>query len=74
MTTARVFKSGNSQADRLSDYLRFRHAVRNPYGFELHEEKIDPLVQNLAEVSREFQDQLDDLLAYLEELGCRTSG
>ncbi len=61
-------------ADRLSDYLRFRHVVRNNYGFELHEERIDPLVHDLAEVSGELQDQLADLLAYLEELGHRTSG
>ncbi len=60
-------------ADRLTDYLRFRHVVRNIYGFELHEERIDPLVQDLAQVFKELQDELEDLLSYLEELGHRTS-
>lgn len=31
-------------AERLTDLLRFRHVVRNIYGFELHEEKVEPLV------------------------------
>jgi hypothetical protein len=59
-------------ADRLTDYLRFRHVVRNIYGFELHEEKIEPLIQELPRVSRELQDQMKELLSYLEELGRRT--
>lgn len=61
-------------ADRLTDYLRFRHVVRNIYGFELHEDKIEPLVRELPGVSRELQDQMKELLSYLEELGHRSPG
>ena len=59
-------------ADHLSEYLRFRHVVRNLYGFELHEEKIEPLVHELPRVSSELQDQVRELLSFLEELGGRT--
>jgi hypothetical protein len=34
-------------ADRLAELLRFRHVVRNIYGFELHEEKVGPQVDEL---------------------------
>lgn len=61
-------------AEHLTEYLRFRHVVRNIYGFELHEEKIAPLVHGLPQVSRDLQDQVHELLSFLEELGRRAEG
>ena len=34
-------------AERLTELLRFRHVVRNIYGFELHEKKVEPQVDEL---------------------------
>lgn len=56
-------------AERLTELLRFRHVVRNIYGFELHEEKIDPLVQESGEAWRDLRAQVEEFVAYLEELG-----
>lgn len=56
-------------AERLTDLLRFRHVVRNIYGFELHEQKVEPLVQELDGIWRELRGQLEEFVAYLEEVG-----
>ena len=61
-------------AERLTELLRFRHVVRNIYGFELHEEKVGPLVQEIDGLWRELQGQIEEFVAYLEELGQELPG
>lgn len=56
-------------AERLTELLRFRHVVRNIYGFELHEEKVGPLVQQIDGLWRDLQGQIEEFASYLEELG-----
>ena len=55
--------------ERLTELLRFRHVVRNIYGFELHEEKVAPLVQEIDKLWRELQVQIEEFVSYLEEVG-----
>lgn len=61
-------------AERLTEFLRFRHVVRNIYGFELHEEKVEPLVQQIDELWRELRVQIEEFVSYLEELGQELPG
>lgn len=56
-------------AERLGDYLRFRHLVRNVYGFELEETKMEGLVAALPETARELASQIAAFLDDLERLG-----
>lgn len=55
--------------ERLAELLCFRHVVRNIYGFELHEERVEPLVQEIGPLWRELHGQIETFLSYLEELG-----
>lgn len=61
-------------AERLTEFLRFRHVVRNIYGFELHEKKVEPLVQEIDGLWREIKVQIEEFLSYLEELGQEVPG
>lgn len=61
-------------AERLTELLRFRHVVRNVYGFELHEGKVEPLVQEIEGLRRELEAQIEEFLSYLEELGRELPG
>lgn len=56
-------------AERLTDYLRFRHLVRNVYGFELDADKLAPLVAELGAVFEQLEIQVREFVDYLEELG-----
>lgn len=56
-------------AEQLTELFRFRHVVRNIYGFELHEEKLEPLVREIDGLWRELQAQIEEFISYLEELG-----
>lgn len=53
-------------ADRLGEYLRFRHLVRNIYGFELEEGKLAPLVAEIEGVFHDLEQQLGQALDFLE--------
>lgn len=54
--------------ERLGEYLRFRHLVRNIYGFELEEDKLTPLVAEIEGVFRDLEEQLGKALVFLEEM------
>lgn len=56
-------------SERLVDYLRFRHLVRNIYGFELDERKMVPLVEAIGGVRLDLETEIAEFLAYLEHLG-----
>jgi len=58
----------------LVEYLRFRHLVRNIYGFELSEEKLQPLVDELPSIHRRLGDRIAGFLAELERLGESVDG
>ena len=54
-------------AERLAEYLRFRHLVRNIYGFELEEAKLAPLVAEIEGVFHDLEEQLGQALLFLQE-------
>lgn len=51
-------------ANRLSDYLRFRHLFRHTYGFDLEWEKRRPLAEGMAGTLEELR---TELTAFLKE-------
>lgn len=60
--------------ERLGDYLRFRHLVRNVYGFELDESKMDLMVARLEETAGDLAAQVGRFLDDLERLGREIDG
>lgn len=56
-------------AERLIDYLRFRHLVRNVYGFSLEEGRMEGLVSALPETAREVAAQIGAFVDQVERLG-----
>lgn len=56
-------------AERLTDYLRFRHLVRNVYGFELDAGKMAPLVDEIGSVFEQLDAEVRGFVEYLEGLG-----
>lgn len=55
--------------DRLGEYLRFRHLVRNIYGFELDESNMESLVARVPATAREMKAQIGAFAEELERLG-----
>lgn len=55
--------------ERLVEYLRFRHLVRNIYGSELEEDRLSRLVSALAGLSRDLEEEIRGSLTFLENLG-----
>ncbi len=58
----------------LSEYLRFRHVVRNVYGFELDEERMAPLMAGLERTAQELGRAVEELADYLEAVGRELRG
>lgn len=52
----------------LEEYLKFRHVVRNIYGFELDSERMKPLISNGPKVVKDFSAQIKAFLDFLKEL------
>ena len=52
----------------LSQYLAFRHVVRNIYGFEIDSEKLSGLVQTVANTYQEVNNDLNRFLHFLREM------
>ncbi len=48
--------------DTLNEYLRFRHAFRNAYSFDLDWRKMSPLVLRLEATLQKLESTLDDFL------------
>lgn len=59
----------DASAERLEEYLRFRHLFRNIYGFELRWERINPLAQELAGLFRQLKAQIEVFKGFLDSLG-----
>ncbi|MDK2856871.1 MAG: hypothetical protein PWQ86_2084 [Bacillota bacterium] len=55
----------------LDEYRRFRHLVRNIYGFNLIPERVFPLIRNLPKTDAAFASDLAKFLKSMEDiLGC----
>jgi hypothetical protein len=53
---------------RLEEYLKFRHLVRNIYGFQLNYERFEHLVREMNEVAASLHDQISMFLAKMQEV------
>lgn len=53
-------------ADKLFNYLAFRHLFIHGYGFKLDWDKMKPLIDNVEELWREIKIQLKDFLDNLK--------
>jgi hypothetical protein len=58
----------DEEAERLEEYLRFRHLFRNIYGFELKWERIKPLAQGLEGLFRSLKAQIAKFKGFLDSL------
>ncbi len=56
-------------AERLEEYMRFRHVFRHMYGFELKWERCKPLADGLPETASEFRRQMEGFREFLGVLG-----
>lgn len=52
----------------IEEYLKFRHLVRNIYGFELEEEKMIPLIKGIEKVTKDFMRDIKRFLTFLKAL------
>jgi hypothetical protein len=55
-------------AEKLAEYLKFRHLLMNIYGFELQAEKILPLIKKLPETRKEFRKDMEEFLEFLKSI------
>lgn len=61
-----VFSNATSQ--RLDEYLRFRHVVRNIYAFEFDPQRIKPLAEALTDDFAQIKGELAVFIDYLKGL------
>lgn len=52
--------------EKLFDYLSFRHVFRHAYSFELHWQKMAPLIRDCETVFIQLQTELQRFLADLD--------
>ena len=50
---------------KLGEYLAFRHFFSHAYALDLYAEKLEPLVENIKDIYKDFQ---KDIYNYLERL------
>jgi hypothetical protein len=55
-------------AQRLKEYLGFRHVVRNVYGFDLDIERVARLIQTYPDTWHQFDREIKIFVAWLQEL------
>jgi hypothetical protein len=55
-------------AQRLKEYLGFRHVVRNVYGFDLDIERVARLIQTYPQVWQQFKQEIQTFVTWLREL------
>jgi hypothetical protein len=55
----------------LEEYLKFRHLVRNIYGFELQEERMMPLINGINTVSKDFHKDMTKFISFLKAMNTR---
>ena len=54
-------------ANKMVDYLFFRHFFTHAYGFLIDEEKLKPLMDNISGIYSEFKREIDKYLSKIEE-------
>ena len=59
---------GRGTADKLKDYLRFRHLFRNVYGSHLEWEKVEDLTVPFAGVLEAFSSDIGGFLDFVDSL------
>lgn len=52
----------------LDEYRKFRHLVRNIYGFNLLPERLEPLLTRLPAVDRRLAGEIDDFIKQMYEI------
>lgn len=52
----------------LTEYLSFRHVVRNIYGFELQQQRVTDLVENYYQTWQSFKQDIDEFLLWLKAI------
>jgi uncharacterized protein YutE (UPF0331/DUF86 family) len=55
-------------AQRLEEYLAFRHVVRNIYGFELDPQRVENLIKDYHSVWQQFKEDVQEFLDWLRKL------
>lgn len=55
-------------AQRLDEYLGFRHVVRNVYAFDLDTERVARLIQTYPAVWQQFEREIQEFITWLKEL------
>lgn len=55
-------------AQKLAEYLSFRHIVRNIYGFELETQRVENLVNNYYEIWQEVQQDMQTFVTWLRTM------
>ena len=58
-------------AERIEEYLRFRHRFRHSYGPELIWEKMVPLIEEAPSVLEELKKAINQFLAALKGVNCK---
>lgn len=56
-----------SLSETLQQYLDFRHVFRHAYSFELHWNKMAPLVHNIEDLYQRLKQELEDFLEAAEQ-------
>ncbi|RPI88493.1 MAG: hypothetical protein EHM41_01060 [Chloroflexi bacterium] len=57
----------NDVVEKLHEYLRFRHVVRNVYTFQFDPERLSRLVNNLQNIFSQTAQDLEDFSKFLEK-------
>jgi hypothetical protein len=52
----------------LKEYLGFRHVIRNIYGFELDNNRVQELINNYYPVWESFKQELNEFIDWLQQL------
>ncbi|MFZ5592622.1 MAG: hypothetical protein ACOY81_12555, partial [Bacillota bacterium] len=52
----------------LDEYRKFRHLVRNIYGFNLLPERLEPLLARLPEIDRRLVNEIDGFIKQMYEI------
>ena len=55
-------------AQRLDEYLGFRHVVRNVYAFDLDTERVARLIQTYPAIWQQFEQEIQEFITWLKEL------
>ena len=61
-------------AQRLDEYLGFRHVVRNVYAFDLDVDRVARLIQTYPAVWQQFEQEIQAFITWLREIAASLDG